>query len=192
MMLLENAAARYDRSKARYPAAQTPAAGAVAGAFFIVDAAFLAAKLAKIADGGYVPLLLAAIYGVMLVWHMGVQAVSAPLQETVVPIARFMARIAEGRIPRVPGTAVFLTRTERDGPPVMVWHLKHNRALHEGLFVLTVLTEAMPWIDAAARLNVEEIAPQFWRATARCGFVERPDIPASLQTAHAGGCGIDL
>jgi KUP system potassium uptake protein len=87
---------------------------------------------------------------------------------------------------------VFLTRTERDGSPVMVWHLKHNRALHEGLFVLTVLTEAMPWIDDAARLNVEEIAPRFWRATARCGFVERPDIPASLQTAHAGGSGIDL
>ena len=44
-----------------------PAAAAVAGAFFIVDAAFLAANLAKIADGGYVPLLLAAaVYGVML------------------------------------------------------------------------------------------------------------------------------
>ena len=127
-----------------------PAAAAVAGAFFIVDAAFLAANLAKIAEGGYVPLLLAAaVYGVMLVWHIGAQAVSARLQETVVPIASFMARIAEGRIPRVPGTAVFLTRTERDAPPVMVWHLKHNRALHERLFVLTVLTEAVPWIDDA-------------------------------------------
>ena len=58
-----------------------PAAAAVAGAFFIVDAAFLAANLAKIADGGYVPLLLAAaVYGVMWVWHVGAQAVSARLQ----------------------------------------------------------------------------------------------------------------
>ena len=65
-----------------------PAAAAVAGAFFIVDAAFLAANLAKVADGGYVPLLLAAaVYGVMLIWHTGAQAVSARLQETVVPIA---------------------------------------------------------------------------------------------------------
>jgi KUP system potassium uptake protein len=170
-----------------------PAAAAVASAFFIVDAAFLAANLAKIADGGYVPLLLAAaVYGVMLVWHIGAQAVSARLQETVVPIASFMARIAEGRIPRVPGTAVFLTRTERDAPPVMVWHLKHNRALHERLFVLTVLTEAVPWIDDAARLTFQEIAPRFWRAVARYGFMERPDIPALLQTAHGGGCGVDL
>jgi KUP system potassium uptake protein len=169
------------------------AAAAVAGAFFIVDAAFLAANLAKIADGGYVPLLLAAaVYGVMWVWHVGVQAVSIRLQESVVPIATFMASIAEGKIPRVPGTAVFLTRTEHDVPPLMVWHLKHNRALHERLFVLTVLIEAVPWIDDDARLNVEEIAPHFWRAAAHYGFMERPDIPALLETAHAGGCGVDL
>jgi KUP system potassium uptake protein len=170
-----------------------PAAAAVASVFFIVDAAFLAANLAKIADGGYVPLLLAvAVYGVMLIWHTGAQAVSARLQETVEPIATFMARIAEGRIPRVPGTAVFLTRTERDAPPVMVWHLKHNRALHERLFVLTVRTEAVPWIEDAARLDFKEIAPRFWRATARYGFMERPDIPALLRTARAGGCGVGL
>jgi KUP system potassium uptake protein len=170
-----------------------PAAATVAGAFFIVDAAFLAANLAKIADGGYVPLLLAAaVYGVMWVWHVGVHAVSIRLQESVVPIATFMASIAEGKIPRVPGTAVFLTRTEHDVPPLMVWHLKHNRALHERLFVLTVLIEAVPRIDDDARLNVEEIAPHFWRAAAHYGFMERPDIPALLETAHAGGCGIDL
>jgi KUP system potassium uptake protein len=170
-----------------------PAAAAVAGAFFIVDAAFLAANLAKIADGGYVPLLLAAaVYGVMWVWHVGVQAVSARLQESIVPIANFMASIAEEKIPRVPGTAVFLTRTDHDVPPLMVWHMKHNRSLHERLFVLTVLIEPVPRIDDDARLNFEEIAPQFWRAAAHYGFMERPDIPALLETAHAGGCGVDL
>jgi KUP system potassium uptake protein len=170
-----------------------PAAAAVASGFFIVDCAFLAANLTKVAEGGYVPLLLAsAVYGVMLVWHLGAQAVSARLQDSVMPIATFMARIAEGNIARVPGTAVFLTRTERDAPPVMVWHLKHNRALHERLFVLTVVIESVPWIGDASRLNFKEIAPRFWRATARFGFMERPDIPALLKTARAGGCGIDL
>jgi KUP system potassium uptake protein len=170
-----------------------PAAAAVAGAFFIVDAAFLAANLAKIADGGYVPLLLAAaVYGVMWVWHVGVRAVSARLQESVVPIASFMASIAEDKISRVPGTAVFLTRTDHDVPPLMVWHMKHNRALHERLFVLTVLIEPVPRIDDDARLSFEEIAPHFWRAAAHYGFMERPDIPALLETAHAGGCGVDL
>jgi KUP system potassium uptake protein len=72
---------------------------------------------------------------------------------------------AEGRIPRVPGTAVFLTRTLRDAPPVMVWHLTHNRALHEYLFVPTVNTEPTPWVTPSERLSFEEIAPHLWRAS---------------------------
>jgi KUP system potassium uptake protein len=146
-----------------------------------------------VADGGYVPLVLAAlVYGVMLIWHLGAAAVTVRLQEQVVPVAAFMATIAEGHIPRVPGTAVFLTRTQRDAPPVMVWHLKHNRALHERLLVLTVDTEPTPWVTPSKRLAVEEIAPQFWRASARYGFMDRPDIPALLREAHQLGCAIDL
>jgi KUP system potassium uptake protein len=155
--------------------------------------AFFAANFSKIASGGYVPLLLAGIaYGIMVVWHRGAKAVSARLQEGLVPIGAFMADISRRQIPRVPGTAVFLTRTDQDVPPVMVWHLNHNRALHERLFVLTVDTESVPWVNDAGRLTMREIAPQFWRASARYGFMERPDIPALLRQAHECGCGIDL
>ena len=86
------------------------AAGVVAGVFVIVDASFFAANLAKVASGGYVPLVLAAaVYGIMLIWHLGATAVSIRLQEQVVPVGTFMAEIAAGQIPRVPGAAVFLT-----------------------------------------------------------------------------------
>jgi len=169
------------------------AAGAVAGAFFLVDAAFFAANITKVAEGGYVPLVLAAlVYGVMLIWHLGATAVTARLQDEVTPVGAFMARIVEEGIPRVPGTAVFLTRTQRDVPPVMVWHVKHNRALHQKLLVLTVTTQSVPWVKETERLTFEEIAPRFWRAAARYGFMERPDIPALLQHAHGLGCAIDL
>jgi KUP system potassium uptake protein len=169
------------------------AAGAVAGAFFLVDAAFFAANVTKVAQGGYVPLALAAlVYGVMLIWHIGATAVTVRLQDEVTPVGAFMARIAQDVIPRVPGTAVFLTRTQRDVPPVMVWHVKHNRALHQKLLVLTATTESVPWIKDAERLTFEEIAPRFWRAAAKYGFMERPDIPALLHHAHGLGCTIDL
>ena len=139
------------------------------------------------------PLILAAlVYGIMLIWHVGATAVSAWLQDAVVPVGAFMARITEEAILRVPGTAVFLTRTQQDVPPVMVWHVKHNRALHETLLVLTVATESVPWVKDAERLTFGEIAPRFWRPAARYGFMERPDIPALLQHAHGLGCAIDL
>jgi KUP system potassium uptake protein len=169
------------------------AAGAVAGVFLLVDAAFFAANITKVAEGGYVPLILAAlVYGIMLIWHVGATTVSARLQDAVMPVETFMASILERSIPRVPGTAVFLTRTERDVPPVMVWHVKHNRALHRKLFVLTVTTQSVPWVKDIERLTFEEIAPHFWRAAARYGFMERPDIPALLEHAHGLGWAIDL
>jgi KUP system potassium uptake protein len=169
------------------------AAGAVAGVFMLVDSGFFAANFMKVAQGGYVPLILAGlVYGVMLIWHLGATAVVARLQDAVMPIGAFMAKIAEEHIPRVPGTAVFLTRTERDVPPVLAWHVKHNRALHENLFVLTVSTGSVPWVKDTQRLTLGEIAPRFWRAAARYGFMERPDIPALLQQAYERGCAIDL
>jgi len=83
-----------------------------------------------------VPLILAiSVYGVMWIWHRGAAAVSVRMHEALIPVPEFMAGIVERKIPRVPGTAVFLTRTECDTPPVMVWHVKHNRALHAHLFL---------------------------------------------------------
>jgi KUP system potassium uptake protein len=170
-----------------------PAAGALAGIFLIVDAAFFSANLVKVAEGGYVPLLLAGcVYFIMVVWHVGAVAVSERLHETLMPIENFLAKVREAQIPRVPGTAVFLTRTQRDAPPVLVWHLKHNRSLHERLFILTVETESIPRMRGAAQLTVSEISPNFWRACARYGFMERPDIPALLREARARGCKLSL
>ncbi|SDR52906.1 KUP system potassium uptake protein [Rhizobiales bacterium GAS113] len=168
-------------------------AGAVAGAFLCVDAGFFAANIVKVLDGGYVPLILAClVYGIMLVWHRGSQAVAQAISERLIPVDEFMASIEARKIPRVPGTAVFITRTTHDTPPVMVWHVKHNRALHHHLFVLTVVTESVPWIDDSERVSLTELAPNFWRMTARYGFMERPDVPALLSKARGHGCTLGL
>jgi KUP system potassium uptake protein len=169
------------------------AAGAVTAFFLVVDAAFFSANLVKVADGGYVPLLLAAaVYGIMWIWHRGSRAVAERLEEDLMPVKDFTAEILSRSIPRVPGAAVFLTRTSRDVPPVLLWHLQHNRALHEQVMVLTIKTASVPWIADAKHLTVQAVAPKFWRAEATFGFMERPDIPALLETALGHGCTIDL
>jgi len=168
-------------------------AGAVAGAFVVVDLSYFTANLAKVASGGYVPLVLALfVYGVMLIWHRGAREVTARLGEVVIPVGTFLEKVVEGGVPRVPGTAVFLTRTSLDVPPVMIWHVRHDRALHERLLVLTVNTEPVPHIRDAARLTFAEIAPNFWRVSARYGFMERPDLPGLLAQARAEGCAINF
>jgi KUP system potassium uptake protein len=169
------------------------AAGAAAGFFFAIDGAFFLANLSKVAEGGYVPLVLAvSVYGVMWIWHRGAAAVSRRLREALIPVPEFLAGIAEKKIPRVPGTAVFLTRTEQGTPPVMVWHVKHNRALHEHVLVLRVKVLSVPWISSAERISIEQTAPNFWRLEARYGFMERPHIPDLLSRSKALGCTVDL
>ncbi len=169
------------------------AAGAVASVFLIVDAAFFSANLVKVADGGYVPLLLAcAVYGVMWLWHHGTQAVQKRFAEDLMAIEDFTAQTVAKQTPRVPGTAVFLTRQDRDVPAVLIWHLLHNRALHTDLIVLTVKGAAVPWSDADKQLEVKELAPRYWRARATFGFMERPDIPAVIERMKNHGCGADL
>ena len=119
----------------------------------------------------------------MLIWHRGSIKVAQRLGEQIITVDEFMRRIKSQNIPRVPGTGVFLTRTAHDAPPVMIWHVKHNRALQENLFVLNALTESIPWIKNSERLLVTEVQPNYWRATARFGFMEKPDIPAVLKQA---------
>jgi len=168
-------------------------AGALAGFFLIVDAGFFTSNLVKVAEGGYVPLLLAvAIYGVMWIWHRGSEAVATRLEEGLMPVDAFMARASERRTARVPGTGAFLTRTDRDVPPSLVWHLEHNRVLPEKVVVLTVQTASVPFTSRAKRLTVKQLAPDFWRCDATFGFMERPDVPALLRTANDYGCDLDL
>ena len=165
----------------------------VAGIFLVIDAAFFVSNTLKIAEGGYVPLALAgAVYLIMWVWHRGTAAVDARIHECLVPIEPFMAKLAQDRVPRVPGTAVFLTRTTRDTPPVLVWHVRHNRALQEHVLAITTLIEPVPWIADETRATVTQEAPGFWRATVRYGFMERPDIPRLLAQLKERGCAIDL
>jgi KUP system potassium uptake protein len=165
----------------------------VAGFFLIVDSAFFISNTLKIVDGGYVPLLLAGgIYLLMYIWHRGAGAVSAYLHENLTPFDTFLAELERNHIPRVPGTAVFLTRAVRDTPPVMTWHVRHNRALQQHVLAVTAQIQPVPWIAESERVNVSPMGPGFWRVVARYGFMERPNIPKLLSELPPHGCTIDL
>jgi KUP system potassium uptake protein len=168
-------------------------AGAIAGFFALIDASFVAANAMKILDGGWVPLLLAAlVFGLMATWHRGTRAVSEALNAKSIPVPEFLERAREAGIPRVPGTAVFLTRTTTGTPPVLIWHLRNNRALHTYLVALTVEVNPVPWVDEARRISVEKPGENFWRLTVRYGFMEHPDIPVAIAAAGAYGCALQL
>jgi len=166
---------------------------ALAGTFCVIDATFFSANLMKFLDGGWLPLALAlAIYTVMCVWRNGSLAMAKHLQALTEPIDQFLTRIQTSGVARVPGTAVFLSRTTEQTPPLIIWHVAHNRALHRHIVVLTIMITQHAWVQEEMRFTAEKIAPDFWRLIGTYGFMEKPDIPKLLQQARAAGCELDL
>jgi len=108
------------------------------------------------------------------------------------PFDAFLAEMDQNQVPRVPGTAVFLTRAIRDTPPVMAWHVRHNRALQRHVLAVTAQIEPVPWIAESERVTVNPMGPGFWRVIARYGFMERPNIPRLLSELPPHGCTVDL
>ena len=156
-------------------------AGAVALVFLVVDFAFFTANVTKVLEGGYVPLLLAvAVYGVMWIWHRGTSAVRARVLEDQVPLKKFVETLGSRDVARVSGTAVFLTRADSETPPVLVWHVRKNRSLHQYVLILKLIVTSSPRIKPRERIQVARVADKFWRVEARYGFMERPNVSAIL------------
>ena len=154
----------------------------VAGVFLIVDAAFFGANLLKIADGGWVPLTLAvAVFTVMVIWRSGINAMHATLELKPDAPQSFLASLRAERIPRVPGTAIFLTRTTRQLPYLLIDYVKHMGSLHRNVVTLTVRFEEIPRISRAERCGAEKITPGIWHVTVRFGYIEIPDLCVALR-----------
>jgi len=166
---------------------------AIAGALLIIDSGFLAANMVKVLQGGGVPLAMAVlVYAVMLIWRAGSLAVQRQRREAGASTHALLHQIADGHFPRVPGTAVFLARSDFGSPSILAWHLQNNRSLHESAFILDVETASVPHVDHSGPIEARELAPRVWRARLAFGFMERPSIPPALERLKAQGIAFDL
>ncbi|WP_411282143.1 potassium transporter Kup [Gemmatimonas sp.] len=160
----------------------------LAAFFFVVDFTFLGANVIKIADGGWVPLALAAaLVLLMTTWKRGRNALQQLLQRASLPLDLMLDELGRRPAHRVPGTAVFLTSDSKGAPVVLLHHLKHNKALHQQVVLLSITSSNVPAVPREERVSVEPLEHGFWRVQARYGFMESPDVPALLvQCAEHG------
>ncbi len=166
---------------------------AVAGGFLALDLAFFGANLLKILDGGWIPLVMGAIlFTAMATWRIGVVALRSRLSEGAETPEAFAARIRDEHVPRVPGTAVFLSRLDQVIPPVVTCHVAQMKSLHETVLGLTVFFTEMPRVPDHERATVHNLPGGFWHVTVRYGFMEIPTLRTALAAALAQGCPLDL
>jgi KUP system potassium uptake protein len=161
--------------------------------FFVVDFVLFATNLIKVREGGWIPLSFGLlIFVVMTTWRYGIEAMRAHTAETTMSPNLFMEKLREMHVPRVPGTAIFLTRVADATPRLLMHHVEQFGALQETVVALAVKFADVPRIPRRERLDVKQLAEGFWQITAHFGFVQIPDLPAALRQAKERGCPVDL
>jgi KUP system potassium uptake protein len=156
-------------------------------AFLLVDFALLGASTTKVLQGGWFPILLAALVLLLMsTWRRGRRAVFDRLYQQAPALPSFLASIKREPPARVPGTAVFLTTNLDVVPRALLHNLKHNRVLHERVVTLRVVTEDVPRVPRSERVQVEHLGANVHRVLVRYGFMEDPDVPAALLPCQLG------
>jgi len=169
------------------------AAFAVTTPLMLIDLAFFVSNALKVADGGYVPLLLAGFVAVMMwTWMRGTRIVYEKARKDSVPLLDLIKMLEKSKPVRVAGTAVFLTSDPETAPGALLHNLKHNKVLHKRNIILTVNTADMPRVPEAEKLSVEDLSDDVKRISVRVGYMETPRVPHFLALARRRGLDFDI
>ena len=128
------------------------------------------------------------VFLLMSTWSRGTDLLRRFLAQVAVPMDRFLDEVERTKPPRVRGTAVFLTHDVDGAPLVLQRHLSYNKALHEKVILLSIITKEVPEVEHDKRVTTEALPQGFHRVRAYYGFMERPDAQEIL--AICGDLGI--
>jgi KUP system potassium uptake protein len=158
----------------------------------VIEVVFLAANVLKIANGGYMPVMLGAtIILLMFTWMRGRQALAAKLRKESVELVPLLESLERRQPTRVAGAAVFLQTDPLYAPSALMHNLKHNRVLHDRLVFITAETTSEPRIENEDRVRVKQLPLGAWLVEARFGYMEQPDVPKALRACAPFGLEID-
>ncbi len=153
-----------------------------------IDLLFLSANMLKIPNGGWLTLTIAAVVLVLMwTWHRGRQVLSARFAKQVLSFDALLNSLDSHPIPRVAGTAIFLTPSDDGVPPTLLHHLKHNKVLHEHVAIMSVRTASVPQVPEDEQVEVHELRDGFYRVRCTHGFNQPVDVPWFTRLAAQQG-----
>ncbi|WP_414709273.1 potassium transporter Kup [Rhizobium sp.] len=173
-----------------------PMAIAVLTPLLLLEFVFLGANLLKIHDGGYVPVLIATAFTVIMwTWRRGSAILMEKTRHTDIPLSSFVSSIerkSDHSPAHVPGTAIFLTSDPESAPAALLHNLKHNHVLHDKNVILTIRTTNKPRVAQEERYSVEKVSDRFSRVELRFGFMESQNVSQALATLRKTGLKFDI
>ncbi len=156
--------------------------------YLTIDLVFFLTSAAKIPHGGWFTLFLAgALLYLMLTWIRGRRIMTERFSKQTLDYDHLLNSLQTHPVPRVAGTAVFLTPQAEGLPPTLLHHLKHNKMLHEQVVIMSVQSAPVPFVAAEEHVVLKELRDGFWTLTARHGFLQSADVPRMVRMAGEQG-----
>jgi KUP system potassium uptake protein len=172
--------------------------------FLTIEVAFFSANLTKVAHGGWLPLVVAAIlFLLMTTWHKGRDIVTANRRRMEGSLPDFVEGLSaqEFRVQRVPGVGVFMSPNPQTTPFALRANVERNQVLQDLVIIVTVETERVPHVPESRRISTRarimfsgatgdplQLAGDIAYLSLRFGFLDEPDVPTALR--YAAGRGI--
>ena len=159
----------------------------VLGGFLTVEMLFFASNLTKFMAGGWLPMMLGtALFTLLTTWKRGSGLLARERRRINIPMADFINGPAPD-VPRVSGTAIYLTSDPETVPSALFHNLKHFKVLHERVLFLHVKIEDVPVVPEADRVELLMLCAETYAIELRYGFREEPDIPEALSVLPSLG-----
>lgn len=170
----------------------------------VLEVIFVASNFPKILENGWLPLAAGfLVYYIMAVWNKGRLVMKQKMSEgeAAGDFENFLDSIEDrfvaGKFARVKGTAVYLAGSTKSVPMALAHNLKHNRALHDHIIVVTLkVDEDRALVPDADRVSFQTRGPKFCKVdsheefpsvlsvTGRFGFREKQDVFPVLEAAY--------
>jgi KUP system potassium uptake protein len=145
-----------------------------------IEVTFFGANALKILDGGWLPLAVgAALLIMMTTWRTGRRLVRENLDRGTLEQEELVDSLKNSEsLIRVRGTAIFLSANAHRAPNALMHNMKHNKVLHERIVFLTIVTDDHPFVAPSKQVELQELAPGFWRMIGITAFSKNPTFPS--------------
>ncbi len=168
-------------------------AAVVIAPLLVIDTGFFVANVAKFAQGGWVPAVVATLLAsLMTIWIVGRRRLAEKTRRDEVPLEFLVENLSKKKPTIVPGTAVFLTSDIEGAPTALLHSLKHYKVLHEHNVILTVMTSESPTVADNEKVRIDAYNDLFYRVVVTFGYMETPNIPKALALARKLGWKFDI
>jgi KUP system potassium uptake protein len=155
--------------------------------FGAIDMVFVGSNMLKVAEGGWVPLMIGiAALLLMRIWSRSTALVRCRLADMAEPVETLFS--GEPLV-RIPGRIqVFLTKTAENLPPVLCEYAAKTGSLAEHVVIVTFVTvRSAPFLHRSGNVRVTDLGHGLWRITAKYGYMQTPRVGAVLREAEMTG-----